>query len=879
MNDNKIEPSIYRYILKHTRKDQIFLLLLTLASMPVVYASLEIPKIIVNSAISGQGVPDDIFGFETDQIDYLLILCFLFLGLVLLSGILKYATNVYRGVVGERMLRRVRFDLFSRILRFPSKRFKQVSQGEILPMVTAETEPLGGFIGDAFALPAFQGGLLLTYLFFIFNQDVVLGLAAIMLYPPQLYIIPKLQKRVNELAKQRVQAVRGLSDKVGESISGISDIHLNDTSHFEKARVASKLGQIFSIRFQIYKKKFFIKFLNNFLGQLTPFFFYSVGGYFVIKGELTLGALVAVLAAYKDLASPWRELLKFYQITEDIRVKYRQIIEQFDLKDMLSPRLQEDQDQDQETTISGEEITLSGVTYSEDDYVNSVDGVTVSILQNKHTGVIGQGGSGRQDLMQLIVRLLHPDNGQIRIGNENISSLSESILGREMAYVDSQSYVFTGSVKDNLVYGLKHRPDSKSTEITAERKKYITDAISSGNPIDDVEANWLDLSRYGSENEFEPYLERTLTSTELVDDIYELGLRSSIDTANNPELANGLMSARDKLSSVIKEDKYKNLVELLREDHYNVNLSLSENLFFGVPLADDPDYRTLRDNDTVVRILSETGLDRIFLHVGIQTAQTLSEIFSDVADGSPLFERFSFVTADQLPILGRLAKLPEDTQPDEIEKQDLELLTDITFKLTVAQHRLGLITEDIQAKVIEAHLKIKHELGSDNNLIEFFEEDRIARFLSVQDNILFGRIAYGQANAKDKVVALLDSVISESDLKGHIIKIGLDFNVGVGGAKLTNTQRQKLTLARALIKRPRILVVNDATAIFDKKSANRIKNQVLSLMDGRTVIWVFNDIDMTAGFDRILIMDKGTVVVEDETRLVMDKADIIDPLR
>jgi hypothetical protein len=65
-------------------------------------------------------------------------------------------------------------------------------------------------------------------------------------------------------------------------------------------------------RVDIYKRKFFVKFLNNFLAQVTPFFFYSVGGYFVIQGELTLGALVAVLGAYKDILDPWKELLQWY---------------------------------------------------------------------------------------------------------------------------------------------------------------------------------------------------------------------------------------------------------------------------------------------------------------------------------------------------------------------------------------------------------------------------------------------------------------------------------------------------------------------------------------------------------------------------------------
>ena len=75
-------------------------------------------------------------------------------------------------------------------------------------MITSEVEPLGGFIGEAIALPAFYGGTLVVIFTFVFMQDPVLGLAAISLYPIQGYLIPKLQRRVNELAKQRVRAVR-----------------------------------------------------------------------------------------------------------------------------------------------------------------------------------------------------------------------------------------------------------------------------------------------------------------------------------------------------------------------------------------------------------------------------------------------------------------------------------------------------------------------------------------------------------------------------------------------------------------------------------------------------------------------------------------------
>ena len=79
------------------------------------------------------------------------------------------------------------------------------------------------------------------------------------------------------------------------------------------------------VRRRIFKLKFFIKALNNFLTALTPFLFYSLGGYFVIEGRISLWALVAVLAAHKDFSAPLKKLFQYYQTLEDTRTGYQEI--------------------------------------------------------------------------------------------------------------------------------------------------------------------------------------------------------------------------------------------------------------------------------------------------------------------------------------------------------------------------------------------------------------------------------------------------------------------------------------------------------------------------------------------------------------------------
>ena len=370
-----MEKGIFQFVIRYSRKEQIYLLVMALASLPFYFFSLDLPKQVVDNAIKGaeKGItfPYNYYGLELEQVPFLLVLCTLFLLLVFINGGIKYFINVYRGAAGERMLRRLRYQLIQRIMRFPLPQFRKTSQGEVVSMVTLETETLGGFFGDALSLPSYQGGLLLTLMVFMFVQDWKLGLAAIALYPLQGWLIPKFQRKVNALGKRRVMAVRALSERIGESVTGAGEIHSNDTTQYELADFSDRLGKIYNIRFEIFKKKFFIKFLNNFLALLTPFFFYSIGGILVIRGDMTLGSLIAVLGAYKDVSAPWKMLLTYYQRLEDSKIKYGQLIEKFEISDLIDENnIASDVEGDE--PFAGQ-LTAANVSYVEDDGLRVID--------------------------------------------------------------------------------------------------------------------------------------------------------------------------------------------------------------------------------------------------------------------------------------------------------------------------------------------------------------------------------------------------------------------------------------------------------------------------------------------------------------------------
>lgn len=858
-----MESSIFAYIRRHTWRQQMVILGMTLLSFPPLYYSLELPKTIINRALGDQDGPWRFMGWEFDRLHYLAVLCGVFLALVLVSGALKYILNVYAGVVAERTLRRLRYQLYEHVLRFPLPHFRRVSQGELVQMINAETEALGGYVGDALAVPAFQGGTLITILVFMFMQDWVLGLAAVALYPFQMWLIPRLQRQVNQLGKLRIQQVRRNAEKISETVTGVRDIHANDMTQYELSRFSEQLGTVFWIRFDIYKKKFLIKFINNFIAQLGPFFFFSIGGWLVIKGDITLGALVAVVGAQKDLASPWKELLTYYQTMYDVKIKYEQTIVQFAPSGLKEQALLAEEPPD-ELEPAGK-LRAVGVTFVDESGDLLVDSVSFETDLPARLALVGPAGSGREELSMLLAGLLAPTSGRVMLGGKALHELPESVLGRRFGYVGMAGAVFAGSIRDNLLYGLMHRPVIERALSGDGRTKLERDrqeSLLSGNSPFDSAADWVDWTPVGAETaeERREAMIEALEGALLADDVYTMGLRGTLP-ADRAELAERLLTARRRMGErLAAHERMARLVEPFDPDRYNSNASIAENLLFGLPVGVTFDLDRLTAHPYMRQVLEKVGLVEELRRAGLELARTMVELFTDLPPDHEYFRQFSFIAPEDLPEYRNLIGRAEAGNLDRLSTADKDRLLSLPMRLVAARHRMGLIDDALQERILAARAMFRAGLPEHlEHAVAFFDPDEFNKAASLQENILFGKIAYGVAQAGQKVAQIVGEIVDELGLRPDITEVGLLTPCGVNGGRLTPVQRQKLVIARTLIRRPDILVLHDPLSALDLADQPKARANLLRNFADRSQIWSVSQESWVADFDMILAMEHGRI--------------------
>ncbi len=298
---------LYAYIWKVSGKQQVYLSMLAAGLFLIQLVPLELQRRIINNA--------------TERAEFSVIgwLCLAYVGVVVLQGGLKLATNVYRGSVSEAAARRFRLEAHPAEKSGGTGSAAQKDDGAAISIIVSEVEVVGGFIGSSFSEPILNAGILLSVLGYMLYTQPMLALVAVALFCPQFLFIPLLQKAINQRTELRIQTLRAMSSDI------VNDAAAGDGVR-EKKTFRHRAGELYRLNMEIFYRKYGMTFLMNLFHHLGTIGILAFGSWLLLQGKTDMGTIVAFISGINRMNDPWGDLVNFFRDLTNAVIRYRLIV-------------------------------------------------------------------------------------------------------------------------------------------------------------------------------------------------------------------------------------------------------------------------------------------------------------------------------------------------------------------------------------------------------------------------------------------------------------------------------------------------------------------------------------------------------------------------
>ncbi len=381
--------------------------------------------------------------------DILIFFAFLYLLVNLIRLPFIYLSRLLIMSVSKRIECDLRNGIFSHLQKLSISYYYRQKTGDIMARLSDDIKCIDGFAQAGIALGNYLvlAPISIIYLYIIGKELVLYSLIPFVGVSISAYIFSRYVLK----HRRRVQKHFGLlNSKVQENLSGIRVVKAyvneeNEINNYQKInRENLKANMV------LHKTRGLGRVSVGFLIGLSQLIFLGFGCSFIISGKITPGNFAAFFYQLNHLTWPVLALGVSINLFQEASARMERINEILlakpDIKD--SKKINEDI-----TTIKGE-IELKNLTFSLGKDKAILRNISIRFERGKSIGIIGNIGSGKSTLINLIVRLYNGPEGTIFIDNHPIREIPLKILRSSIGYVPQEPFLFSGSIRENICFGV-----------------------------------------------------------------------------------------------------------------------------------------------------------------------------------------------------------------------------------------------------------------------------------------------------------------------------------------------------------------------------------------------------------------------------------------
>lgn len=388
-------------------------------------------------------------GIQNQDINFIYLILiaqlFLFFG--------KISIDIIRGWILLHLSTRINIslisDFFIKLMNLPIAYFDSKMTGDIMQRISDHqrienllTSTSLNTLFSFFNLVVF-GGVLAWYdlkIFAIFFIGSTLYFIWVMLF----------LKRRKDLDYKRFSQMSNEQSKVIELINGMQEIKLHNAEKQKRWGWEFLQARLFKISMKGLVLEQTQTIGSGFINELKNIFITVFSAKLVIDGQITLGMMMAISYIIGQLNSPIQQLIGFVYSVQDAKIALERLSEIHNREDETSTSsVSESADIPEDT-----DFTLTNVHFR---YTGSheevIKGLDLTIPANKITAIVGTSGSGKTTLMKMLLKFYEPITGEIKIGNANLTTISQHTWRANSGAVMQEGYIFNDTIANNIAIG------------------------------------------------------------------------------------------------------------------------------------------------------------------------------------------------------------------------------------------------------------------------------------------------------------------------------------------------------------------------------------------------------------------------------------------
>jgi ATP-binding cassette subfamily B protein AbcA/BmrA len=363
--------------------------------------------------------------------------------------------------IGEYVVASIRKKLWNQVLLLPIPFFDKHQSGETMSRITQDTNTLKMLIAQHLItfLTGFisVGGAVSILLIIDWKMTLIMVTAV----PVSLLILWPLGQKMYKISKATQDEMASFSANLGRVVSDIRLVKAYCAEKEEQKNGEQGIFHLFQFGLKEARIQAVISPFMTFVMMLVLVILIGYGGVRVASGTLSSGSLVAIIIYMVQIVVPFSQMAVFFTSFQKAMGATERIQSILSLEKEPSHSLLAMQNPEQD-------ICFRNVSFSYKKGEPVLKQVTFTIPSGKTTAIVGPSGSGKTTLFALLERFYTPDDGEILLGETNIEDFHLHSWRSQISYVSQESPIMSGTIRDNICYGLNRDVSDEEIERAAK---------------------------------------------------------------------------------------------------------------------------------------------------------------------------------------------------------------------------------------------------------------------------------------------------------------------------------------------------------------------------------------------------------------------------